>query len=49
VTIGGISDPALVERTYKDIDAIFKSNPDNYKVHEERYPDGKFKQFTVET
>jgi hypothetical protein len=38
----------MIERTYEDIDKIFKANPGDYKVHEER-ENGKFKSFTVET
>lgn len=47
ITVGG--SPIEAERTYQDIDAIFKANPDKYRVKEERFPDGKFKSFTVET
>ena len=47
VTIGG--EPKEVERSYADIDAIFKSNPGAYKVEEERDSDGKFKSFSVST
>ena len=49
MTIGGVTDPALIERTYEDIDKIFKANPGAYKVKEERTPEGKFKSFIVET
>ena len=48
MTIGGITDPGEIERTYEDIDKIFKSNPEKFKVHEER-ENGKFKSFTVST
>lgn len=34
---------------YSDIEAIFKAKPENYKVEETIYPDGRFKSFTVET
>jgi len=47
VTIVG--DNPNVERSYADIDAIFKSNPGAYKVEEERESDGKFKSFSVTT
>ena len=47
VTIGG--EPKEVERSYADIDAIFKSNPGAYKVSEEKDENGKFKSFIVET
>jgi len=43
---GGITDPATIERTYEDIDKIFKANPGEYKVKETRTPDGKFQSFT---
>ena len=49
VTIGSVSDPALVKRTYDDIDAIFKSNPGDYKVEEERDSNGHFKSYIVST
>lgn len=49
ITIGGVVDPASIKRTYDDIDKIFKSNPDTYKVKEERDAEGKFKSFTVTT
>lgn len=49
VTVGGITDPSTVIRTYEDIEKIFKANPGNYKVHEEKTPDGKFKSYTVST
>ena len=49
VTIGEITDPAEIARTYLDIDAIFKSNPSTYKVTESNYHDGTFKSFEVST
>ena len=49
VTIGEVSDPAAVERTYEDIDKIFKANPGSYHVEEERTSEGKFKSFSVST
>lgn len=49
VTLGGITDPASIERSYKDIDRIFKANPGSYSVKEERDAEGKFKSFIVET
>lgn len=49
VTIGGVSDPAMTERTYEDIDKIFKSNPGDYHVKEERDANGKFQSFHVST
>lgn len=41
--------PEQQERNYDDIAAIFKSKPENYKVTEEKTPEGKFKSFTIET
>ena len=49
ITIGGITDPALIQQTYEDIDAIFKARPEKYKVHEERDADGKFLSYVVST
>ena len=49
VSIGGITDPAQIKRTYEDIDRIFKSNNKDFKVYEEKSKDGKFKSFTVTT
>ena len=48
VSVGGITDPASIERTYNDIDKIFKSNPGTYKIKEERV-DGKFHSYSVST
>ena len=49
MSIGGITDSAEIKRTYEDIDRIFKSNPGNFKVTEEKDEHGKFKRFVVET
>lgn len=49
VTIGGIVDPSTIKRTYEDIDKIVKSNPDSFKVKEERDSSGHFKSFIVST
>lgn len=49
VTIGGGKDSSEIERRYDDIQKIFKSNPSDYKVHEERSDSGTFKKFIVET
>jgi len=48
VTIGGVTDPSEIKRTYDDIEAIFKSNQTNYKIYEEHTPNGTFKSYTVE-
>lgn len=39
----------FVVRNYDDINAIFKSKPETFKAKEERYPDGRFKSYTIET
>lgn len=49
VTIGGVTDPALIQQSYDDINAIFHSNPDRYKVTEEHDENGHFKRFVVQT
>ena len=49
VTVGGITDPASVQRTYSDIEAILSQYKTEYKTHEEHKPDGTFKSYTVET
>mgnify|MGYP001612338364 CR=1 FL=1 len=49
VTIGGIKDPSMIKRTYDDVDKIFKSNPEEFYVEEEKTSDGKFKAFHVST
>lgn len=49
VTIGGITDPATIQRTYEDIEKIFKSNQANFKIHEEKTPEGKFKSYSIST
>ncbi len=49
MTLGGITDPGLIERSYEDLNKILKSNPDNYKVTETRDENGKFESFIVET
>jgi len=41
-------DPGFRKVTFDDIDAMFKSKPENFTVHEER-KDGKFKSYTVTT
>ena len=41
--------PQFQRRTYEDIAAIFKSNPETFKVSETRTPDGTFKSFSVST
>lgn len=48
VSIGAVRDPANFEMSYEDVKAIFKSNPNNFKVLEER-KDGKLVRFVVDT
>ena len=49
VTIGGVVDPAMIERTYEDIDRIIKSNPEAFHMKEERDKEGKFIAYHVST
>ena len=49
ITVGGITDPASIQRTYEDIDKIFKSNPESFNTHEVKDENGKFKSYVVET
>jgi hypothetical protein len=49
VSIGGIQDPSEVRRTYDDVEAILHKNQVEYKVHEERTPQGTFKSYSVST
>jgi hypothetical protein len=49
ITIGGVTDPSTISRTYEDIDAIFKSNPEKFKTHEEKDGLGRFKSYAVST
>lgn len=47
VTIGGVTDPASIQRTYDDIEKILRREP--YKIHEEKTSNGTFRSYTVET
>ena len=49
VSIGGITDPSGIRRTYDDIEKILHQNKVEYKVHEESRPDGRFKSYSVST
>ncbi len=49
VTIGGITDPSTIVRTYDDIESILGKNKINYKVHEETTSSGTFKSYSVST
>ena len=48
VTIGGVTDPATIERKYDDIEAILKKSKVKFEIHESRYPTGRFKSYSVE-
>lgn len=48
VTLGGISNPALLNRTYDDIEKILGLHNQKFKTHEESNPDGTFRSYTVE-
>jgi hypothetical protein len=47
VTVGGVQ--GEVKRSYKEIEAIFKSNEVNFKTHEEHTSSGTFKSYSVST
>lgn len=49
VSIGGITDPAAVLRTYDDIEKILHQNKVPYIEHEEHTPEGKFKSYSITT
>jgi len=49
ISSGKSTDPAWGKVFYTDIEEIFKSKPSSYTVHEERFPNGRFKSFIVET
>ena len=49
VSIGGVTDPSTIKRTYEDIEAIFRSNEATFKTFEEKTPAGTFKSYVVET
>ena len=42
-------DPSWERVYYTDIEEIFKAKPSGYHVEETRYPNGKFRSFTVST
>ena len=48
ISIGGISNPADVQRTYEDIERILHSNKQPYKEVETRTEQGTFKSFVIE-
>lgn len=47
MTIGGITDPSQIQRTYDDIEAIFHKNQIEFHTHEERTNAGTFKSYSV--
>lgn len=47
ISIGKVKDPSMIERTYEDINKIMKSQPETFKVREER-ENGHFKRMIVE-
>ena len=49
ITLGGITDPVSIERSYEDIEKILHQNKVEYKIHEEHKPDGTFKSYMVQT
>jgi hypothetical protein len=49
ITIGGIADPALIERNYEDVERILRANKLDYKIFETKTVAGTFKSYTVET
>jgi hypothetical protein len=49
VTLGHVTEDWEIKRTYDDIDKILGKHAQKFKVSEEKYPDGKFKSYTVET
>ena len=48
VSIGGIQNPAQVERTYEDIEKIIRGNNLPFKTHEEKTSTGTFRSYIVE-
>lgn len=48
ITIGGLTDPQSIQRTYDDIDKIFKANQMAYKITEHR-KNGHFDSYSVST
>ena len=49
VTIGEITDPSTIQRTYEDIESILGKDNVKYSIHEEHRPDGKFKSYSIST
>lgn len=49
ITVGGVSDPALIERNYEDIKRILHSNQQPYQEIETKTPQGTLKSFTIIT
>ena len=49
ITSEKMDEPEWQKIDYSDIEEIFKAKPSSYHVEEKRYPDGRFKSFTVDT
>lgn len=49
ITIGGITDPSTVVRTYEDIERILHENQKPFAIHEEHTAAGTFKSYSVST
>ena len=49
MTIGGVTDPGEIERSYDDIEKILKGNKVAYKIYETKTESGTFKSYTVES
>lgn len=49
ITIGGISDPGAIKRTYDDIEKILRGNKQSYKEVETKTEAGTFKSYVIET
>lgn len=49
ITIGGITDPADIKRSYDDIERILHVSNIPYQTHEVDTADGKFCSYSVST
>lgn len=49
ISIGEITDPATIKRTYDDIEKIMGRNQVPFKIHEEKTAAGTFRSYSVET
>jgi len=48
VTIGGITDPSMIQQRYDDITRILRANAKDIQVTEERDSSGHFRKFVVQ-